>query len=102
MSSNKHLGYYYKSQDNGFFWGKVGVIRMEHSEGLLGRMAMFYPIGDYKAACVIVLHQAIHLFFTDVLFCNKTFSFNSRLQGHPNISTPNKGLVFFSFSSLMQ
>lgn len=75
---------------------------MEHSEGLLGRMATFYLIGDYKAVCLIVLHQAIHLFFTDVLFCNKRFSFNSRLQRHLNISTPNKGLVFLLFSSLMQ
>lgn len=98
MSSNAHLGYYYKSQDNGFLWGKVGVIRMEHLEGLLGRMAMFYLIGDYKAVCLTVLYQDVHLFFTDVVFCNKRFSSNSRLQGHQNISRPNKGLVFFSHS----
>lgn len=106
MPCNAHCGYYYKGRKNGYLRGKAGTYNWD---GALkgdfreaGKVIVLNPIGDYKGACLIVLHQAIHLFFTDVLFCNKKFSFNSRLPGHLNISTTNKDLVCFQFSSLMQ
>ena len=55
-------------------WGKVAVIGMEHSEGasLEGGKALFLNLtGDYKGVCLIVIHQTMHLFFTDVSFCDR-------------------------------
>lgn len=50
-----------------------GALKRDFREA--GKVLFLNPIGDYKGVCLIVLHQAIHLFFTDVLFCNKKIFF---------------------------
>ena len=60
---------YHQSKDNGYIWGKVAVTGMEHSEG--GKALFLNLTGDYKGVCLIEICQTIHLFFTNVSFCNK-------------------------------